>query len=561
MSHTKTPETSLVYFSRAIGTALLIWTVLITGSVLWSSHQERAQSMALAKKEALATFNKDQAFRQWGSKHGGVYVQPTKETPPNPYLAHIPERDLTLPSGKQLTLMNPAYMVRQMMADFGELYGIKGRITSLQPLNPGNAPDAWETAALTAFTQGAKEVMSVDDLAGGPHLRLMRPMVTQAGCLKCHGQQGYKEGDIRGGVGVNVPLAPYLLLEKKLLRTTLLSYLLIWLLGATGLGFVYAKGSGLLVEQARFRKSLQESNAFLDSVVENIPNMIFVKDAKELRFVKFNKAGEELLGYRREDLYGKNDYDFFHTSEAAFFTSKDREVLNSKRPLDIPEETIETHDKGRRFLHTKKIPLMDAQGEPEYLLGISEDITEQKRAAAEWGVAMDASMDVVYLLDLERRVVRANKAFYALTGSTPETALGRHIVELVHPGGEAIPCPICQAQEENRDALLVLEPDHPHNPAGRPLEIALRIVRDEQGTPVSMLMTLHDLTRERAAQAELNKYREHLEELVKARTAEIAEKNVELERLNKLFVGRELRMVELKERIRELEKQLSGDNA
>lgn len=560
MIHPKTPETSLVYFRWSIGAALLIWTLLVGGSTLWSARQDRAQTMALAKKEAMANFNKDQAFRQWGSKHGGVYVPPTKDTPPNPYLAHIPERDLTLPSGKQLTLMNPAYMVRQMMDDFGALYGIKGRITSLQPLNPINAPDGWEITALTAFAQGAKEVMSVEDSSDGPQLRLMRPMVTQAGCLKCHAQQGYKIGDIRGGVGVNVPLAPYLLLEKKLLRTTLLSYLLIWLLGATGLGFVYVKGSGLLAEQARSREALQASNEFLDSVVENIPNMIFVKDAKELRFVKFNKAGEELLGYRREDLYGKNDYDFFPPSEAEFSTSKDREVLNSQRLLDIPDETIETHDKGRRFLHTKKIPLMNAQGEPEFLLGISEDITEQKRAAAEWGAAMDASEDVIYLLDLERRVVRANKAFYAMTSSTPEIALGRHIVELVHPGGEKIPCPVCLAQVEKRDSHLILESDHPHNPAGRPLEITLRIVRDEQGTLVSMLMTLHDLSRERAVQEELNKYREQLEELVKTRTAEIVEKNAELERMNKLFVGRELRMVELKERIRALENEKSGES-
>jgi PAS domain S-box-containing protein len=125
---------------------------------------------------------------------------------------------------------------------------------------------------------------------------------------------------------------------------------------------------------------LRSSEAFLDSVLEHIPNMIFVKDACELRFVRFNRAGEELLGCSRDDLIGKNDYDLFPEEEANFFTKIDREVLAGGTLLDIPEEPIQTRDKGSRYLHTKKIPLADGQGEPRYLLGISEDITERKHA-------------------------------------------------------------------------------------------------------------------------------------------------------------------------------------
>ena len=114
-------------------------------------------------------------------------------------------------------------------------------------------------------------------------------------------------------------------------------------------------------------------------IVENLPNMVFVKDAEDLRFVLFNRAGEELIGHDRADLLGKNDYDLFPAEQADFFTAKDREVLDSGRPLDIPEEPIETPT-GRRWLHTKKVPLLGADGTPQYLLGISEDITERRRA-------------------------------------------------------------------------------------------------------------------------------------------------------------------------------------
>jgi PAS domain S-box-containing protein len=125
---------------------------------------------------------------------------------------------------------------------------------------------------------------------------------------------------------------------------------------------------------------LRRSEDFLTSVLESLPQMVFVKDAADLRFVRFNKAGEELLGYSRKELLGKNDYDFFPKSQADFFTAKDRAVLVSGGLADIPEELIETRGKGQRLLHTKKIPICDkAGGEPRYLVGISEDITEQKR--------------------------------------------------------------------------------------------------------------------------------------------------------------------------------------
>lgn len=124
---------------------------------------------------------------------------------------------------------------------------------------------------------------------------------------------------------------------------------------------------------------LNQTNTFLDSLVEHIPDMMFVKEAEHLRFVRFNRAGEELLGYPRAELLGKSDHDFFPPEEAEFFVRKDREVLAGERVVDIEEERIHTRYLGERVLHTKKIPILDADGKPLYLLGISEDVTERRR--------------------------------------------------------------------------------------------------------------------------------------------------------------------------------------
>jgi PAS domain S-box-containing protein len=126
-------------------------------------------------------------------------------------------------------------------------------------------------------------------------------------------------------------------------------------------------------------RELGETESFLDSVIENLPTMLFVKNAGDLRFLRWNKAAEELSGFQREDLMGKNDYDFFPKEEADLFTENDRQVLASGQLLDVPEEPLATAHQGMRYLHTRKVPIYGADGIVKYLLGISEDITERKR--------------------------------------------------------------------------------------------------------------------------------------------------------------------------------------
>src|SRR5262249_16738968 len=157
-----------------------------------------------------------------------------------------------------------------------------------------------------------------------------------------------------------------------------------------------------ITERKRTEKRLQDANASLDAIIENVPLMLFVKESASLRFLRMNRAGQELLGWPTESLIGKDDYDFWPRAQAEFFVEKDRQTLKSGTVLDIEEEPIQTRHRGVRILHTRKVPVFDPAGKPIYLLGISEDITERKRLEKEQLLLVEAGAVLGATLDYEQ---------------------------------------------------------------------------------------------------------------------------------------------------------------
>ncbi|MFA6311624.1 MAG: DUF3365 domain-containing protein [Sterolibacterium sp.] len=244
--------------------AMIAWTAMIACLVAWNWHVASVHAEDLAKKEARIHFNKDLAFRRWATRHGGVYVPIDERTPPNPGLANIPERDIETPSGRKLTLMNPAYIMRQAMGEYAELYGVRGKITSLKLINPTNAPDAWETAALQQFErQGSTEVSEFSEIDGKPYLRLIGALKVEQGCLKCH--EGYKVGEVRGGVSVIVPMQPYIDDVNSGIRESLLPLGLIWVLGLATITVLFVQVRDRLAEQQLAEVEQQRKNALIAS--------------------------------------------------------------------------------------------------------------------------------------------------------------------------------------------------------------------------------------------------------------------------------------------------------
>lgn len=197
------------FIDKIVWLVAFFWTFLFFLISIFLVYQEYDYAYSLAENEAKIGVKKDLAYRSWVASHGGVYVPITEKTPPNPHLAHIENRDVNTTDNQQLTLMNPAYTLSQMMRDYSELYGTKGHITSKILMNPKNIPDRWESEALDEVEKTRKSVEQVVYIDDKEYFRYLNPLVIKKACLKCHAFQGYKVGDIRGGVSVAIPMKEY----------------------------------------------------------------------------------------------------------------------------------------------------------------------------------------------------------------------------------------------------------------------------------------------------------------------------------------------------------------
>ncbi len=206
-------------------------------SVAWNLFQNHKETIEKSRLEARTIYEHNLAYRKWNAMQpGGVYAFVTETNRPNPYIS-VAGREIETKDGKLLTMINPfrmtkqAYEVLQQQSTMPTI----NRTVSFHPLNPDNYPDEWEQKGLRQFERGAKEVSEVTTINGEPYMRVMKPYMTVEGCLKCHGFQGYKVGDIRGGMSIAVPLVPYYASEEATSRIIIFTHLLLWLIGSAGI--------------------------------------------------------------------------------------------------------------------------------------------------------------------------------------------------------------------------------------------------------------------------------------------------------------------------------------
>ena len=360
---------------------LVLWTLAIVASVVWNGRLLYSAMLEGATQDARNSFNKDLLYRRWATAHGGVYVPVTDLTPPNPYLTDVFERDIVTPSGRRLTLLNPAYMMRQVY-ELGTQYESRAHITSLKPIRSENAPDAWEVAALRAFAKGKTEVLSIESFYGEQQLRFMKPMVAEAGCLKCHASQGYKVGDVRGGISVAVPLAKYFAVARSRLWPIAGVHAGLWAVGVLGILGASRQIRQRIEKQLQTEQTLRESEQRYRSYFE-LPLVGLAITSPEKGWLEVNDRLCAMLGYSRAELLGMTWAELTAPADLTADVAQFEHLMAGAIESYQLEKRF-VHKDGQ-FIHTELAVqcIRTATGAVDYIVALIQDISKRKRALAE----------------------------------------------------------------------------------------------------------------------------------------------------------------------------------
>jgi diguanylate cyclase (GGDEF)-like protein/PAS domain S-box-containing protein len=297
---------------------------LVTGLFLFRNLSEiERDTHSIARERGAILFQLIELTRDWNADHGGLYAPVSERNPANPHLKH-PKRDITDQHGRQLTLVNPAYMTRQIAEMALNNQGLRFRITSLKPIRPANLADDWEAESLRLFEQqGLKERLAFfphgDGPIPGPLHRYMAPLLVKPACLQCHEVQGYKLGDIRGGISVTLSADGLMAIADERRTQAVILYGIGFLLVA-GLGHLLAwrthRHWALLEEINRQQQTTiaerewelseaEKERLIADAVFHNAAEAIIVTD-RDNHIIRVNPAFSLITGYPAEEVLGQD---------------------------------------------------------------------------------------------------------------------------------------------------------------------------------------------------------------------------------------------------------------
>jgi diguanylate cyclase (GGDEF)-like protein/PAS domain S-box-containing protein len=433
---------------------------LLTAGVLFLEFRGVDRQMGdLARERGAVLFRLVELTRDWNSGHGGVYAPVTETTQPNPYLKH-PRRDLETVDGVRLTMINPAFMTRQIAEIAEQADGVRFHITSLNPIRPANAADAWESNALRLFEQGRTEVLELVVEERGPQHRYMAPLAVKQACLKCHAEQGYKLGDIRGGISVTMPAGDMLAVREMqrfrivsmfgggALCLALLIHLVIWVSRKNFLRLqdISAGQERLIAERTadlstvngrlreeiaeRKRKEVQisESEARYRSVLETGQDAILIVEAPQFSIVYANEQTAMLAGAELSDILGKPLLAFIAESDRATVEGRLMRRLRGE-PVPPTSRVRFARPDGSNLrvgdVHVARID--SAAHDPQWVVSI-KDVTERlsdERALQISAAVMESASEGIVVTDAENHIIQVNPAFTAITGYRPREVMGK----------------------------------------------------------------------------------------------------------------------------------------
>lgn len=258
-----------------------------------------------------------------------------------------------------------------------------------------------------------------------------------------------------------------------------------------------------ITERKQAELERDRTQRFLNSLLENLPLAVFAKDAAQLRFIFWNKMSTRLLGYSSDEALGKGSHDVFSAEVAEFCIAKDREVLASGEPLNIPNTLLETPHQGQRIIRTIKVPVPDEAGTPQYLLGIMEDITERKQTETALRQSQERLQTVMTSAPLILFSINCQGIFTLCEGKGLEAIgcqsgelVGLSIYKLCRDNPEFIEYFNRAIGGEQLDHIIV-------NFADMVFDIRYAIIRDEMGEVISITSIALDITERHKAKIAL----------------------------------------------------------
>lgn len=388
--------------------AAITLSALIFMSLNWnlSSIQEDKHELALSR--AHSTWEQNRDIIHWATEQGGIYVKPTNRTPPSPYLGYIKNRDVTTTEGTNLTLINPAYMLRQISEKHANRSGIKAKLTGKVVINPGNRPSEWERHALEQLQQGSKEVVANSEIGGQSYLRLMKPMYMKKDCEACHGHLGFKDGDLRGGFSISIPLQPYLDAAADTELTVITTHLLIWFLGIVSILTMLIKsrqrnserrklGEALISQRLSLEDTVlqrteelhkkqleaEESKDRLEKILANTVDPFICIDEQGI-IETFNAASEKAFQYSAKEAIGKNISMLMPDAIAAHHDGYIQRYLTigEKRIIGLGREVIAKRKDQSEFPVSLSVSEL-LIGNKRIFTGVVHDISDRKKAELE----------------------------------------------------------------------------------------------------------------------------------------------------------------------------------
>lgn len=410
---------------------MIVWTMIVLAFILTSFDHHESEIIERAFVESKSSYHKDLAYRVWVTNLGGVYA-PDSIIEPNPYLSHIPNRDITTNAGQTLTLINPAYMTR-LVHDIGDKeFGLKARINSINPIRPENKSDDWETKALIKLQKNrSKYETEIIDVDSKKTFRFMGPFVTKEKCLKCHFRQNLKVGEIYGGISIIKPLE----------NTGFIAYLksdmsfvivlgVIWLFVIVGLYVwtIFYKKRLRLVAEAE--NTLKESQERFYSLFHNMNEGFAIHEIlldsngkpKDYRFLDLNTAFEKITGLNQNDLIGKTVLEVMPDTEPHWIEKYGKVALGGKSfKFDNYSQVLDKH-----------FEVVVYQPKPMQFATIFSDITDRKKYIDELKIkeqAIESSINAMTFANLNGELTYISPAYIKMWGySNKEELIGKSVL-------------------------------------------------------------------------------------------------------------------------------------